>query len=665
MLTPPTAPDAPDPSAPKDTDNEDVTRNTAARTAALEDQDYVRRVRQWFRDAADAEKEARTEEDEDEAFASGHQWAKADIERMKAENRPALTLNFCLPIINAVAGEERINRQEIKIYGRNTEDDPGAFAMSELIRWVMDECNGDYSLSRGFRSAATSGRGWVGVTFSTIEDPAGRICVENIPRAEVYLDPLSVREDAADARFLLREKWLSEDDIGALWPDALPKIREFKATRLASNGSVNQTEDSPRGDAYRKGDKVYDPKKGTWQVLEAWHWEMKPGAVAINPQTGILEELTDQELKALLDQQQQATLAFQQAQQMGDMLIQQGYATGDVNLTNQGLATKQSAPPPPPPLEHVRRPIKCFYQGFVVGDVVLGRSEAPVRRLKRFPYVPIYGYRDEEKKRWFGLVRNIKDAQRQHNVEQSAILHWTQTTPKAGWMAPKGSFVDRARWETHSAKPGFIGEYNPSRGKPEQIAPPPLPRHMVEMAASRLQTMRDISGVNLDMMGMTAQQTPGVVMELRRKAGLTVLQTLFDNLRLSRRVLGEILIRYIQEFMADNRKIRVLGPSGANYVQATTDLAFADYDAVVEDAQDTPMDRMATMHIMQTTLPTLAKMGIPVPPSFIDVLPISQHIKDEWKQMLRGPAPPPAGPMGPAGAPNGGPPPAGSMPPPA
>jgi hypothetical protein len=77
-----------------------------------------------------------------------------------------------------------------------------------------------------------------------------------------------------------------------------------------------------------------------------------------------------------------------------------------------------------------------------------------------------------------------------------------------------------------------------------------------------------------------------------------------------------------------------MGERGARYVQATTDLQFGKFDAIVEDSTDTPNDKMATMYILQTTLPMLLQAGVPVPPSFVDILPISQHIKDEWKQML-------------------------------
>ena len=146
--------------------------------------------------------------------------------------------------------------------------------------------------------------------------------------------------------------------------------------------------------------------------------------------------------------------------------------------------------------------------------------------------------------------------------------------------------------------------------------------------------MRDISGVNVELLGSSPKDTAGIVMQMRQRQGMTILETYFDNLRLTRRLIGTVLISMIQQYIADDRKVRIMGERGARYVQATTDLQFGKFDAIVEDSTDTPNDKMATMYILQTTLPMLLQAGVPVPPSFVDILPISQHIKDEWKQML-------------------------------
>lgn len=565
----------------------------------LADIEYATSIQSWFKQSDKKEADMREESEEDFKFYSGHQWEENAKATMRQERRPALTLNYVLPIINAVIGEERQNRQEIKVYGRDPDDDAGAFAMSELIRWVMDTCNGEYEISKAFKDMIICGRGYIEITIDYSIDPTGEIRLGRVKPSEIYVDPVSEREDLYDARYVIREKYLTEDQIAATFGE--DKVSLIKGLH-GDQTNKSSVEHSFKGDDYSYGGRVFRSNDGTYQVLEVWHSELVEGALVQNPQTGKTEELTIEELEAVLKE----TAQQQEA---------------------QGQPVAET-------IDYIKRPIKQFFHGFVCGSVTLLKEPSPHTNLKSFPIIPIFGLRDDEDESWFGIVKSIKDAQRQHNVEQSSLLHWVQTQPKSGWIAPRGAFVDKRRWEQRSSQAGFIGEYNATRGMPQQLRAMPLPRHILEMAQTRLQNMRDISGVNVELLGSSPKDTAGIVMQMRQRQGMTILETYFDNLRLTRRLIGTVLISMIQQYIADDRKVRIMGERGARYVQATTDLQFGKFDAIVEDSTDTPNDKMATMYILQTTLPMLLQAGVPVPPSFVDILPISQHIKDEWKQML-------------------------------
>jgi hypothetical protein len=43
----------------------------------------------------------------------------------------------------------------------------------------------------------------------------------------------------------------------------------------------------------------------------------------------------------------------------------------------------------------------------------------------------------------------------------------------------------------------------------------------------------------------------------------------------------------------------------------TQDMSLGDYDLTVDETNETVNDRIATLNIMQTTLPTLMKAGVP------------------------------------------------------
>jgi hypothetical protein len=610
----------------------------------LADNELVATVRKWYMEDLRAQKEERDNRKLDWRMWAGDQYEDEVRKRAKAENRPLLTLNYILPTICAIEGEERSNRQQIKVYGfDDANDDKGAYAFNLLIRGVMNENNGEYGVSGAFRHASICGTGWLHPDVDYWADPEGMIVVRHVDEDEIVNDCMDRSPDASESRRLTRQRWLAEDQIEAMFPGGVDKIENYaQGGDPSADETVGIRESDGRGyrDIYmepgKTDTKVYDCTRKEWLVLEHWWYEIEPGMAARNLQSGELEELTLDEAAAIKNKEQQDKADW---------------------LANVMAGTQSAIVMPPQPTPMTPRPIRCYYQAFSCGGVMLYKGKSLIPEARRIPYVPIYGYYDKVKRQRFGVVRNIADVQRQTNVEQSAIVHMVQLAPKAGWMAPRGAFHDKQKWMSSAARPGAMLEFNAQKGKPEPIPQPQLPRQLVELAMSRMQQMKAISGVNTEMTGERVAGDAGVAMEMRKKAAMTILATLFDNLRLAKKVLGKLLIVYIQAFMPMGRRIRVLGPNDAPmYAAFTQDLQFARFDAAVDETEATVNDRIQTLTLLQTVLPTLIDAGIPIPPGLIDLFPIPPHVRDEWKAMLMpGQAPNPAtpvpGPTGPEGPP--------------
>jgi hypothetical protein len=84
----------------------------------LSDEDLVNEDPHWIKEAAGARTEILAKRKEEWKYLAGDQWAKEDVDAMKRQKRPRLTLNMLLTIMAAVEGEERTNRQEIKTSAR-------------------------------------------------------------------------------------------------------------------------------------------------------------------------------------------------------------------------------------------------------------------------------------------------------------------------------------------------------------------------------------------------------------------------------------------------------------------------------------------------------------------------------------------------------------------
>jgi hypothetical protein len=197
----------------------------------------------------------------------------------------------------------------------------------------------------------------------------------------------------------------------------------------------------------------------------------------------------------------------------------------------------------------------------------------------------------------------------------------------------QGRLPQQNEWENKVAQPGRLLEYNAQRGKPEQIDTPAVPRHLIDLAMSRPNQLREITGINTE---MTGQRTPdaGVVMEMRKKAATTVLAPIFDNYRRAKLALGQVLLCYMQTYISPGRRLRVIGEGKASWVVATQEMTEGRFDLKVEETNASINDRMETLTVMQTTLPQMLQTGVPIPPGFVDLLPMNPDLRDEWKRMI-------------------------------
>jgi hypothetical protein len=195
---------------------------------ALTDEKLVATLRKWFMEDLRAQKEERENRKLDWRMWAGDQYEKETRDRAKAENRPLLTLNYILPTICAIEGEERSNRQQIKVYGfDDANDDRGAYAFNLLIRSVMNENNGEYSVSGAFRHATIGGAGWLHPDVDYWADPEGMIVVRHVDEDEIVNDSQDTSPDASESRRLTRQRWLAEDQIEAMFPGGVEKIENF------------------------------------------------------------------------------------------------------------------------------------------------------------------------------------------------------------------------------------------------------------------------------------------------------------------------------------------------------------------------------------------------------------------------------------------------------
>lgn len=581
----------------------------------MEAKDFVDHVRVWFADSRDGSKKARDSYRKSFKFKNGDQWGDKK-EQADNEGFPALTLNYIHGKVETVAGEERKNRTEIKVFARSTEDDGISTAMSSVIRWSDDISGADFNRSYAFKSMVCCGVGWRLREWSYENDPEGRLESAFIPWDCVYSDPASRKQDYSDAKFVIMEKWMTDDEVEALAPGATEALHARRLTSTSDSADWNIKSGT------RARTKVYDKKRGEWQVLQVWWKETQTGYVYADPAAkGQLKDMTAAEHQDAITNHQREVLQFESEYQNYQLRT----AIGE-------LVEPPQAPQQLP--EFSERPVKRVWTAHIIGDEAFNIGQHPVTQCKTFPLIPCFGYWNEEDCHWYGIVTHLLDPQRQHNVEQSTIVRMAQNNSKNGWYGPKGWMEDEDNWLQNSSKPGFVAEYNM---EPKQVQPQSIPSFLPALAQSRLQAMSDISMVNYELMGASSAADVGVVNDSRKTQAITGLSTLFDNYRLSKKIEGEIMIHYLQHYLDPGRVMMVLGEDATvSPVQFVEDMKFATYDAVIEEAQWSNDQKGVTLQALINVLPQLQSAQIPIPKTLLpQILPIPAKLRNEWIEHIQ------------------------------
>ena len=117
-----------------------------------------------------------------------------------------------------------------------------------------------------------------------------------------------------------------------------------------------------------------------------------------------------------------------------------------------------------------------------------------------------------------------------------------------------------------------------------------------------ISSIKDVTGINLELLGQQDQNQPGIIEAMRKQAGMTVLATLFDSLRRFRKMTGRSRLYFIQNFLSDGRLVRVVGPDGAQAVRLAKEKTTGEYDVIVDDTPTSPNQKEANWAIIQPLL---------------------------------------------------------------
>jgi len=200
-----------------------------------QDQTLAWLIRQ-FDDSADASRDARAQAEVFRDYYDGKQWSDDEIKKLNDRGQPAITDNRIKDKVEYLLGMERKLRTDPQAYPRTPEDDPGAEAATDALRYVAD-CNYfPQTKSKVYEYMQIEGFGGCEVIVDNATyngTPNKKVLIRAIRWDRLFYDFHSLLEDFSDSRYFGILKWMDLDEAIATYKsrkkkgDKYPEFAEF------------------------------------------------------------------------------------------------------------------------------------------------------------------------------------------------------------------------------------------------------------------------------------------------------------------------------------------------------------------------------------------------------------------------------------------------------
>jgi hypothetical protein len=527
---------------------------------------------------------------EDFKFRDGDQWTDEEKSFLESQMRPVVVFNRTGVLVDAVVGSEIGNRREVRYIPRELADAKPNELLTSAAEWFRDQCDAEDEESEAFKDTVTAGMGWTDTRMDYEDNPAGDAKVDKIDPMEMVWDCHASKANLVDTKRRWRVRKMALEAAEALLPGVDPDL--INAAWAENDAEDTEPHRNNPGEQYNEDGTSKEPSKDVTVVAcQYFEKETYYQAVILNPETGQQQEIE-------LDEEKYK-----------------------VAVGNPAL------------LKAVKRTRKQVVQCFLGANSII--KKATPTQTGSFTWNCITGLKDHDQGIFYGIVRRAKDPQRWANKWLSQMMHILNSQAKGGIMAEDGAFEDVRQAERDWAKPEAIVKLveGALSGPNPKIQPKPVaafPAGFDRLLQYADDMIIKATGINMELLGMREVNQPGVLEYQRKQQGIAILASFFDSLRRYRKIQGRAMLHLIQNYLADGRKVRIVGDDQAQYVPLMAQqIANVEYDIIVDDAPSSTNEKEKTFQIIQQMLPLLKDqmtpaMGMliaeysPLPTSFIE-----------------------------------------------
>lgn len=438
---------------------------------------------------------------EDVKFSIGDQWPELMRRKREQEERPCLTINKMPQYVHQIVNPARQNKSSLKIYPVDDKADVDtAKILQGLVRHIEYNSNADVAYETALDRSARGGLGW----FRIYTD---------------YVSPMSFDQEIMVGRIR---------DSAVVYPD--PTFKELDGSDMNYCTILNSISDSD-----------FEAKYGKEELESVQEWK----------KTGQNSDWFDKDSLLIAEQfykeKERKTIVLLEN---GDV-IEKSRIKGMVNA----MAIKAER-------ETLIDTVKwCI----LTGNKVLEKGVWPGRWI---PIIPVLGEEVdvEGKLTLAGVIRFSKDSQMMLNFFKSQEAETIALSPKAPYVAAEGQTEPYTEdWENANRENLSVLKYKPVTIG-DQLAPPPQ-RNAVEAPVQAVtqasvyanEDLKSTTGIYDASVGARSNEKSGLAIERRDMQAQTSNFHFADNLNVSRRHGGRIIIDLIPKIYDAPRAARIIG----------------------------------------------------------------------------------------------------------
>lgn len=513
---------------------------------------------------------------------AGDNWSNLEKTKLEKQNRMVLELNKIRRVVNLYSGYERENRTATVCMPVEGSDAKTADQFSDILYYIYEKANADYIISEAFEHSLKTGLSIIGIYMDYSRDKVnGDIKMYWKPFNSLMIDPYFTKRDLSDCDQCSTRDLLSKEQIKSLLPWVDPTVIDNLPTGIRDNKYQYLG-------LYRQYNSTYIAKN-LCTYDQYWKRIIVEQKYLVDMETGVSEEWEgtqeeERELKAFLKDNPRL------------QLIRSHKRSVELNIIVSG-------------------------QLLYTGPDPTGLDTFPIALCLMYhePLIDTFELKIQ------GIVRSVRDAQRQYNRRHSQIIDLMESIINSGWITKNGAVLDpNMLMQAGQGKQIVLNEGYDVNADIREISAPNIPPGYLQYQDIIDKNIMEIPGASDELLGLSSvgdSQVSGKLAEVRASNGLKGNRGIFDNLEQTKKYLGKLVMEAVQKNYSPGKIQRIIKEEPTDEFFSGQ---FEEYDCAITQAVKTATQREAYYYqVLQ-----LVSIGAPIPwDKIMEIAPLQGDTK--------------------------------------